>query len=746
MTRETWCETDRRSRTGAIAGPPGEAAEGGVEDRVAKYSTYGTPWRTFASRPSARDSCHFVRQSAVARAVRREHPEVIASPSGPISVVPYSWRAQQPRRWSGAEARAPGRLEGGAHVSVGRREFSEQFFAELERRDIAYAILHRQQELPGPPRSDIDFAVADSDLRRVAPILLRFAKERGWIVAQTVQHEVFAFYSVVVDPGDAGNSLALDVRSHLTRGARALLPDSVLLQGRTRSPGGYYVASPASEFIYVLAKELGDDARTSLQLPRLKALASLDPQGAQARFLEVFGATSRPLEHWLGEPSATWEPLRSLMRARHGRRPDLIIREGRRVASRLMRPPGLHIAVLGPDGAGKSTLIDNIRGTLAPCFGDSKVFKFRPDVFGRIEPGIEPEPHAREPRSRIVSWAKVVYYFGDTWFGWILVVLPGVARNAFIIFDRDFEDLLVDERRYLVQGSGTLARVLRRFLPHADATFILEADPHVIHARKPELSVPELAAQRSAYRRLAASARRFRLISADQPPNEVASEVSREILSILDGRHTSLDPEKRLFDIAASLTTLVVLSPLLATAAVLVRLKLGSPVFFKQERPGLGGRPFTLYKFRTMKDLRYPNGRRRPDAERVTAFGTSLRSTSLDELPELVNVLKGEMSLVGPRPLLLEYLPRYTPEQMRRHDVRPGITGWAQINGRSAADWPERFALDLWYVDNRSMLLDLKIIALTIWKVLRREGITAPGKGTVDRFYGTEALKGDPKS
>jgi len=145
-----------------------------------------------------------------------------------------------------------------------------------------------------------------------------------------------------------------------------------------------------------------------------------------------------------------------------------------------------------------------------------------------------------------------------------------------------------------------------------------------------------------------------------------------------------------------------------------------------------------------MRDTRLPNGRRRPDAERVTVFGTFLRSTSIDELPELVNVLKGDMSLVGPRPLLLEYLPRYTAEQMRRHDVQPGITGWAQINGRNAANWPERFALDLWYVDNRSMQLDLKIIARTIWKVLRREGITPPGKGTMDRFYGTDGLKGSP--
>jgi len=633
-------------------------------------------------------------------------------------------------------------------MSAGRREFCEQFFAELNRHDISYAILHRDQELPGPPGSDIEYAVADSNLRRIAPLLARFARVRGWVVAQTAQRKVFSFYSVVIDPGDPGNYLALDVRSHLTSGPRVLLRDSVLLEGRWRNQDGYFIASPASEYIYVLAKGLGEDSRIAEQLPRLKALVSLDPQGAQARFIEVFGETGRSLEDWFAEPPPTWEPLRRLLRARHRYRPALVIREGRRIAGTLLWLPGLHIAVLGPDGAGKSTLIENIRGVVGPCFGDWRVFKFRPDLFHRIEPGIDTNPHGRAPRSRVVSWAKVVYYFVDSWLGWVLIVLPGLARNTCITFDRDFEDLLVDQRRYLVQSSGTLVRVLRAFLQHADATFILEADPQAIHARKPELSVAELETQREAYRRLAVSARRYRLISADRPPNAVASEVSREIITILGGRNTSSDPAKRLLDIAASLATLVLLSPLLAAVAALVRLKLGSPILFKQERPGLGGRPFTLYKFRTMTDTRYPNGRRRLDAERVTEFGTFLRSTSLDELPELVNVLKGEMSLVGPRPLLLEYLPRYAPEQMRRHDVLPGVTGWAQINGRNATNWPERFALDVWYVDNRSMLLDLKIIVETIWKVLRREGVTPPGRGSVDRFYGTEGLgrgKGNPK-
>jgi sugar transferase EpsL len=173
--------------------------------------------------------------------------------------------------------------------------------------------------------------------------------------------------------------------------------------------------------------------------------------------------------------------------------------------------------------------------------------------------------------------------------------------------------------------------------------------------------------------------------------------------------------------------------------AICVRLKLGSPVLFLQERSGLYGKPFTLIKFRTMTAARDATGVLLPDAERLTGFGLFLRNTSLDELPELWNVLRGDMSLVGPRPLLVQYLNRYTAEQMRRHEVRPGITGWAQVNGRNALSWEERFALDVWYVDHWSLWLDLKIIALTMLKILRREGISQPGQATMQEFMGSQS-------
>lgn len=191
---------------------------------------------------------------------------------------------------------------------------------------------------------------------------------------------------------------------------------------------------------------------------------------------------------------------------------------------------------------------------------------------------------------------------------------------------------------------------------------------------------------------------------------------------------------KRVFDVLVTALTAPIWGVVLAFVSILVRVFDGSPVLFRQTRPGLGGQPFELVKFRSMRDLRDESGVLLPDSERISAVGSFIRKTSLDELPELLNVLKGEMSLVGPRPLLMEYLDRYTPEQMRRHDVPPGITGWAQVKGRNALGWDERFALDTWYVDNHSIALDIKILAMTVGQVLKREGISAEGHATMPKF------------
>ncbi len=195
---------------------------------------------------------------------------------------------------------------------------------------------------------------------------------------------------------------------------------------------------------------------------------------------------------------------------------------------------------------------------------------------------------------------------------------------------------------------------------------------------------------------------------------------------------------KRVIDFTGALIGLVVLSPVILVVALLIKRRLGGPVLFRQVRPGLDGKPFEMIKFRTMRDAYDSNGVPLPDSQRMTPFGSFLRSSSLDELPELWNVLKGEMSLVGPRPLLMEYLPLYNERQYLRHKVRPGVTGWAQINGRNALGWPEKFELDVWYVENRSIWLDIKIVALTIKKVIKKDGISASGEATMSKFTGNK--------
>lgn len=206
-----------------------------------------------------------------------------------------------------------------------------------------------------------------------------------------------------------------------------------------------------------------------------------------------------------------------------------------------------------------------------------------------------------------------------------------------------------------------------------------------------------------------------------------------------DKKIPSIPIPKRVLDIILTLLGLLLFLPVMAVVALILYLKQGRPILFRQPRPGLGGKIFTLYKFRTMRNAADRRGRPLPDSQRLTRLGKFLRASSLDELPELFNVLRGEMSLVGPRPLLVEYLDRYSPEQARRHEVLPGITGWAQINGRNALTWEEKFVLDVWYVDHWSFWLDVKIIFLTFWKVIRRDGINAPGHATMEEFRGQQS-------
>ena len=629
-------------------------------------------------------------------------------------------------------------------MAAERHELCAQFFAELERHGIPYAILDGSAAIPHPPRQDIDYAVPDRDLGRIREIVRGVARSCGWVVVQSIEHEVNATYTVIADPERPEQRIALDVRSHFTQGPRCLVSDTILLRDRNRREDGYVVASPAAECVYRLAKAVSTSAEARDHLERVRDLVRAAPGPCEAAFTEVFGDTGRSLEDWIVDSFTQLGALRRHLHARHPARARLGLREAARLTRRALHPPGIHLAVLGPDGAGKTTLLEDLSDAARPAFSSFRVYKFRPDVLHRIGNPSDPEPHARAPRCVLASWAKVLYYFGDSLLGWMLIVRPAMARNSCIAYDRSFDDLLVDQRRYLVRGSWWLVRLLRPLLPRPNLTFILDASTGAIRDRKPELSVAALEEQRAAYQRLASGSATYRLLATDQPREVVAHDAWRHVLMVRAARHYPDSRAKRLFDAVAATAAVIALSPVLLGVALAVRVNLGSPVLFRQQRPGRGGVPFRILKFRTMRNLTLPSGRMRPDAERMTPFGSMLRRTSLDELPELINVIKGDMSLVGPRPLLMEYLPRYSAEQSRRHEVRPGITGWAQIHGRNAVGWQERLAMDVWYVDHRSFWLDLRILLATALKVLRREGITVAGSGAETRFLGVES--GDKES
>ena len=415
-----------------------------------------------------------------------------------------------------------------------RTEFFTLFFNELERRGISYVVLHSYENLPERILSDVDYAVADSDLPKIRPIQTEIAREHGWLLAQVLQHQVFAFYAVLVDSENPASHLKLDVCSHYVKDHCFLVRDGALLEGRRRYRG-FFVPSPAAEFIYTLTKVFGKNKPVADFLPRLRELWTQDSEGAQKGFDRTFGDTGRSLEDWFAQPAEAWARLDSTMRANNRFGPRLFAREAARVLQRTIHPTGAFVTLLGPDGAGKSTLLENLRTLLEPFFRGQKVFHFRPMLFQKKRESVS-DPHGRPPRGLLASWLKVIYYFTDWWLGFFALILPARVRSTLVIFDRSFEDLRIDPRRYRLRGADALVRVLRRLLPRADRILILDAPPELIHARKPELPVSEIESQRAALRALAAGDPRCVLLAAGEAPEKVALHAAREVLLFLAAR------------------------------------------------------------------------------------------------------------------------------------------------------------------------------------------------------------------
>ena len=416
------------------------------------------------------------------------------------------------------------------------REFFRLFFRELEQRNIPSVILHSHQELPEKITSDIDYAVPDADLPRLREIQIELARRHNWALVQTLQHGVFAFYAVLVSLDDPAQNLRLDACSNYAQARRLLVSESVLL-GNRRQANGFYIPAPSSEFVYVLAKMFDAKNKSPAEyLPRLQELWKQEPAKSQEYFANLFGETGKNVEQWFASPPEQWRALGQRMLARNGFGPGLLAREGVRVVRRIFRPTGICLTVMGSDGAGKSTLLDNLRKLLEPCFRYQLTFHFRPAVFEKKKTGVVTDPHGQLPRGALLSWLKVGYYFLDYWIGWMALVIPARVRSTLVIFDRGFDDLLVDEKRYRLRGTRLIVAMLRHLLPKPDRIFLLTAPAEILHQRKPELPIEELARQQAALQELARSGNHYVLVSAAEPPERVALQVWQDVVKQLAAR------------------------------------------------------------------------------------------------------------------------------------------------------------------------------------------------------------------
>lgn len=410
-------------------------------------------------------------------------------------------------------------------------QFIEHYFATLAAHGIRAVILHGCERLPEKWDSDIDYSVPAADLGRVAGIGAVVAEKFGWGATLPMTANLSSFYQVYFHRDHPAEFIQFDVCSDLMH-SRCFLGTAGELHAEARPCGGFLATAPAAEFAYHLGKNLAKGRPIERVLLRLRELAALDSSGCEAAFHRLLGPEVGVLSEWLPQEAAEWDGLASILRKRRLFGPVLALREALRLFRRWLFPHGLQIVVLGSDGTGKSTLIAALTRDLAPFFRAVDYFHSRPYVLDPRPPGgVVSEPHAQVPRSWPACVAKLFFYAFDHWLGRIVRIRPGMVRNRLVIFDRDFHDIIVDPTRYRMRGVGLLARVVSWFLPRADLTFVLDAPPEIVHARKPELTIAELARQSGVLRRLADGRPSWRMLDATQSPEAVACEAMEAVLA-----------------------------------------------------------------------------------------------------------------------------------------------------------------------------------------------------------------------
>ena len=422
-------------------------------------------------------------------------------------------------------------------MSSSTSQFIEHYFRALAEHGVPAVIIHGYEHLPEQWDSDIDYVVPREALKKVPAICAEVAKKHGWSAAPPISANLRAICQVVFRLDRPEESLQLDACSDYVH-SRCFIATAEELMAGAKERRLFLTSAPAVEFAYHLGKNFAKRRPIARVLPRLLELVAQDASGCEAAFRRLLGTENGPLSEWLPRDAEKWEKLAPILRRRRRFGPWLMLQESLRLLRRWWSPSGLRLVVLGPDGAGKSTLIAALSRLLGPCFRAVDYIHSRPGVLdAKPDGGVVSEPHAKIPRSWPACMAKIFYYAFDHWLGWLIRVRPATVRNRLVIYDRDFYDVIVDPTRYRLRGVGALARVLVRLLPQADFTLVLDAPPEIIHARKPELPVAELARQRNVLRHLAAERESWHLLDASQNSEAVAHEAISTVL-----KHINFQP------------------------------------------------------------------------------------------------------------------------------------------------------------------------------------------------------------